>query len=194
MGMRTQYLTNELRLTFRYVLPVAAVMLLLLLTGCKGQSELDSNASKGVVDMEKKGQQMPAFSLLSPFSEDVVFSSDSVRGKVILINFFASWCKSCIEEIPLLKKLQDRFGKKDFAIIALAVDAEDIEGLKNLIKKQKLNYQVLLADERVKKDFGGIAIIPTMFLVDRNGNMLKKYLGHIDRSSLDQDIMRTLSR
>jgi len=194
MGMRTQYLTNELRLTFRYVLPVAAVILLLLLTGCKGQSELDSNASKKVVDMEKTGQQMPAFSLLSPFSEDVVFSSDSVSGKVILINFFASWCKSCIEEIPLLKKLQDRFGKKDFAIIALAVDAEDIEGLKNLIKKQKLNYQVLLADERVKKDFGGITIIPTMFLVDRNGNMLKKYLGHIDRSSLDQDIMRTLSR
>lgn len=194
MGMRTQYLTNEMRLTFRYVLPVAAVMLLLLLTGCKGQSGLDSNASKGIVDMEKTGQQMPAFSLLSPFSEDVVFSSDSVSGKVILINFFASWCKSCIEEIPLLKKLQGRFGKKDFAIIALAVDAEDIEGLKNLIQKQKLNYQVLLADERVKKDFGGIAIIPTMFLVDRNGNMLKKYLGHIDRSSLDQDIMRTLSR
>lgn len=194
MGMRTQYLTNELRLTFRYILPVAAVMLLLLLTGCKGQSGLDSNASKGIVDMEKTGQQMPAFSLLSPFSEDVVFSSDSVSGKVILINFFASWCKSCIEEIPLLEKLQDRFGKKDFAIIALAVDAEDIEGLKNLIKKQNLNYQVLLADERVKKDFGGIAIIPTMFLVDRNGNMLKKYLGHIDRSSLDQDIMQTLSR
>jgi len=169
-------------------------MLLLLLAGCKGKNELDVASSKGVVDLEKAGQQMPAFSLLSPFSEDVVISSDSVSGKVILINFFSSWCRSCIEEIPILKKLQDRFGKKDFAIIALAVDVEDIGNLRNLIQKQKLNYQVLLADERVKKDFGGIAILPTMFLVDRNGNLLKKYLGHIERDSLDQDIMQALSR
>ncbi len=88
--------------------------------------------------------------------------------------------------------MQTRFGPKDFAIIAMAVDDENKVGLKNLIQKQKINYQVLLADEAVKKDFGGITILPTMFLVNREGILLKKYSGHIDRDSLVQDIKQTL--
>ena len=167
---------NELRLIFKYVLSVASVMMLLLLTGCTGQNETNPTSPEGIVNLEKEGKQMPAFSLLTPFSEDTVISSDSLNNKVILVNFFASWCRSCIEEISLLKTLQDRFGKKDFAIVALAVDTEDMEGLKNLIRKQKLNYPILLADEEVKKEFGGIAILPTMFLVGRDGKLLKKYL------------------
>ena len=183
---------NELRLIFKYVLSVASVMMLLLLTGCTGQNETNPTSPEGIVNLEKEGKQMPAFSLLTPFSEDTVISSDSLNNKVILVNFFASWCRSCIEEISLLKTLQDRFGKKDFAIVALAVDTEDMEGLKNLIRKQKLNYPILLADEEVKKEFGGIAILPTMFLVGRDGKLLKKYMGHIERDSLIQDIRQTL--
>jgi hypothetical protein len=74
----------------------------------------------------------------------------------------------------------------------MAVDDKNKVGLKNLIQKQKINYQVLLADESVKRDFGGIAILPTMFLVNRKGILLKKYFGHIDRDSLVQDIKQTL--
>ncbi|MEN8232141.1 MAG: TlpA disulfide reductase family protein [Thermodesulfobacteriota bacterium] len=135
---------------------------------------------------------MPSFNLPSLQSGDTFISSDSLKGKVVLISFFASWCRSCLEEIPLLKKLQTRFGAEGFAIIAMAVDDENKVGLKNLIQKQKINYQVLLADEAVKSDFGGIAILPTMFLVNREGFLLKKYFGHIDRGSLVQDIRQTL--
>jgi glutathione peroxidase-family protein len=87
-----------------------------------------------------------------------------------------------------LKKLQKRFADKDFVLLAMAVDKENESGLKNLIQKQNINYPVLLADDAVKKDFGGIVILPTMFLVDREGKLYKKYSGHIDRDSLVQDI------
>ena len=127
-------------------------------------------------------------------TDDTITSSESLKGKVVLITFFASWCRSCLEEIPLLKKMQTRFGAEDFAIVAMAIDYENIAGIKNLIQKQKINYQVLLADEAVKKDFGGVAILPTMFLVNREGILLKKYFGHIDRDSLVQDIKQALER
>jgi thiol-disulfide isomerase/thioredoxin len=135
---------------------------------------------------------MPAFSLPSLHTDDSVTTSESLKGKVLLVSFFASWCRSCLEEIPLLKKMQTTFGEENFAIIAMAIDYENIGGIKNLIKKQKINYQVLLTDEATKENFGGIAVLPTMFLVNREGLLLKKYFGHIERDSLNKDIRQTL--
>jgi hypothetical protein len=84
------------------------------------------------------------------------------------------------------------FGAEDFAIVAMAIDYENIAGIKNLIQKQKINYQVLLTDEATKENFGGIAVLPTMFLVNREGLLLKKYFGHIERDSLVKDIRKIL--
>jgi peroxiredoxin len=156
-----------LKTLLRYSILLTVVLLALSLVGCSNQSERESSLA-GVVDMSTEGRQMPAFSLPSPLSEDTLTSSQSFKGKVVLVSFFASWCRSCLEEIPLLKKLRNRFSDQGFVLIALAVDSENTLSLKNLIQKQGINYPVLLADEAVKKDFGGISILPTMFLVDRN--------------------------
>jgi thiol-disulfide isomerase/thioredoxin len=182
----------ELYKKHKYCLPVLVFFVLQAVAGCSSSKDPESSPPTGIVEMSKEGRQMPAFKLPSPLSDESITISNSLQGKVVLVSFFASWCRSCLEEIPLLKKLQTRFGPKDFAIIAMAVDEENEVGLKNLIQKQKINYQVLLADEAVKKDFGGIAILPTMFLVNREGILLKKYSGHIDRDSLIQDIKQTL--
>lgn len=176
-----------LKTLLRYSILLTVVLLVLSQVGCSNQSERESSLS-GVVDMSTEGRQMPTFNLPSPLSEDALTSSQSFKGKVVLVSFFASWCRSCLEEIPLLKKLQNRFADKDFVLLAIAVDKENKSGLKNLIQKQNINYPVLLANEAVKKDFGGIAILPTMFLVDREGKLYKKYSGHIKRDSLVQDI------
>ena len=182
----------QLNPTWKYILSVTAVILSLSITGCKGQDKTNSSAPIGIVEMSNEGRQMPAFNLPTLLSEDTVLSSHSLQGKVVLVDFFASWCRSCLEEIPLLKKLQNTYGKQGLIIVALAVDVEDRMELKNLIQKQNINYQVLLADDEVKEDFGGISILPTMFLVDQKGKILKKYLGHIERDSLIRDIRQTL--
>ena len=184
----------NLREKLIYSLYVILALGTLLIAGCTGSSEPEPASPTGIVELHKEGRQMPAFNLSSPLSEDTFTSSDSFKGKVVLVSFFTSWCRSCLEEIPSLKKLQNRFGDQDFVLIGMAVDRENKVGLKNLILKQKINYPVLLADEVVKKDFGGIAILPTMFLADRQGNLLKKYFGHIERESLVQDIKQTLKR
>jgi len=180
------------RFKYKYVLPVTAFLALLFIAGCTNSNDRQSDARTGVEELHMQGRQMPSFHLPSPLPEDTVISSGSLEGKVLLVSFFASWCRSCLEEIPLLKKLQDRYGDQEFSIISLAVDRENAPGLRNLIQKQKINYPVLLADETVKEDFGGIAILPTMFLVSQQGILLKKYSGHIERNSLIRDIEQTL--
>ena len=184
----------NLREKLIYSLYVILVLGAMLIAGCTGSSEPEPASPTGIVELHKEGRQMPTFYLPSPLSEDSLTSSESFKGKVVLVSFFASWCRSCLEEIPSLKKLQNRFGDQDFVLIGMAVDRENKVGLKNLILKQKINYPVLLADDAVKKDFGGIAILPTMFLADRKGNLLKKYFGHIGRDSLIEDIKKTIKR
>jgi thiol-disulfide isomerase/thioredoxin len=180
---------NLLRL-FKNTLSAAAVML--LLNGCTGRNDRESTKGAGVVDMSGQEKKVPEFRLSSPISEETFTSSEIVEGKVVLVKFFASWCRSCMEEIPLLKKLQDKNEDQEFSILAIVVDRENDLSLKNIIKKHKINYPVLLADEAVKKDFGGIAIIPTMFLVNRDGILIKKYIGHIERKSLEYNIKQII--
>ncbi len=184
----------NLKKVFTYCLYVTLAFGLLLMAGCTGSSDLEPASATGIMDLHKEGRRMPEFNLPSALSENSTISSESFKDKVVLVSFFASWCRSCLEEIPLLKKLQSRFSDNGFVLIAMAIDHENKIGLKNLIQKQKINYPVLLADEAIKKEFGGIAILPTMFLVDREGKLLKKYSGHIDRDSLIKDIKQTLKR
>jgi peroxiredoxin len=177
-----------------YSLYVILALGALLIAGCKDSSETELASPTGIGELHTEGRQIPSFNLPSLQSGDTFISSDSFQGKVVLVSFFASWCRSCLEEIPLLKKLQNRFSDQGFSLIAMAIDHENKVGLKNLIQKRNINYPVLLADEAVKNDFGGIAILPTMFLVDREGKLLKKYSGHIERESLVQDIKQNLRR
>jgi thiol-disulfide isomerase/thioredoxin len=182
----------NLRKIYKYCLPVTAVIILLLMAGCTDSSDRQSDSQIGIVDLQLQQRQMPSFNLQSPLSENSNISSDSLKGKVLLVSFFSSWCQSCLEEIPLLNKLQNKFSDQGFVLIAIAIDQENKVGLKNLIQKRKINYPVLLAEEATRKDFGGISILPTMFLVNREGIILKKYFGHIDHESLVQGIKQTL--
>ena len=177
--------------SLKYSLAVVATIMLLL-SGCTGPNDRERTKGEGVVDISGQEKRIPEFSLPSPILDETFTSSETLEGKVVLVTFFASWCRSCLEEIPLLKKLHDKNEDQEFSILAIAVDRENDVGLKNLIKKHKINYPVLLADEAVKKDFGGIAIIPTMFLVNRDGILIKKYIGHIELKSLEYDIKQII--
>jgi len=175
-----------------YYLLAVIFFVLLEVVGCTDSGDLESTSPVGIVEMSKDGRQMPVFNLPSLHTADSITTSESLKGRVVLISFSASWCRSCLEEIPLLKKMQTMFGAEDFVVVAMAIDYENIAGIKNLIQKQKINYQVLLTDEATKQNFGGIVVLPTMFLVNREGLLLKKYFGHTERDSLVEDIRQTL--
>jgi thiol-disulfide isomerase/thioredoxin len=98
------------------------------------------------------------------------------RGKVILLNFWATWCGPCRAEIPDLIELQTRYRDK-LQIIGLAVDDEDPETIKKVIAQTGINYPVAIAPGDVRMKYGGIAALPTSFMLDPQGRVVQKHEG-----------------
>ncbi len=136
-------------------------------------------------------RQMPQFSLPSAKDGKTV-SSDDFKDKTLLVTFFATWCPPCRQEIPTLIQLQNEYADKDFSIIALSVDEGGPKVVKKLMDRQKINYPVLMATRAVANNFGGIAGIPTTFLVNKKGNVVKKYPGYVPHKLLVKDINTVL--
>lgn len=138
------------------------------------------------------GAQMPAFSLPDVVSGSTIKSS-SFTGKTLLVTFFATWCPPCMQEVPTLIKLQEQFSKTNFSVIGLSVDQSGPETVAKLVEQRSINYPVLMADESTARDFGGVAGIPTSFLVNREGNVVKKYPGYVPHSILLKDIEKIMN-
>lgn len=134
---------------------------------------------------------MPAFSLPTAVDGSVV-TSDAYRGKAMLITFFATWCPPCLQEIPALKELHAKFQRKGFAVVALSVDEGGAGAVARLVKNAEINYQVLMADSKTTRNFGGVVAIPTSFLVNKNGQVVKKYPGFAPHGLLERDIESVL--
>ena len=131
--------------------------------------------------------KMPHFALPSALDGKEI-DSDQFQEKVLLITFFATWCPPCIQEIPALIDLQNEYKEKGFSIIAVSVDQGGAKSVAKLIKKTGINYPVVMADSKITRDFGGIVGIPTSFLVNKNGNVIKSYPGYVPHNILVTDI------
>lgn len=134
---------------------------------------------------------MPAFSLPAAIDGAVV-TSDAYRGKAMLITFFATWCPPCLQEIPTLKELHSKFNRQGFVVVALSVDEGGAGAVAQLVKRADINYQVLMADRTTTRNFGGVVAIPTSFLVNKDGQVVKKYPGFASQGLLERDIESVL--
>ncbi len=134
---------------------------------------------------------MPQFSLPA-VTDGKVVKSTSFEGKALLITFFATWCAPCRQEIPVLKELHQKYQQEGFSVIALSVDEKGPAVVEKLVKQQKIAYPVLMADQATPRKFGGIIGIPTSFLVNKAGHVVKKYPGYIPRPLLEKDIKSVL--
>jgi glutathione peroxidase-family protein len=98
-----------------------------------------------------------------------------------------------MQEVPTLIELHQQFSKADFSVIGMAVDQGGADVVATLVKKRSINYPVVMADETTAHNFGGIVGIPTSFLINKEGNVVKKYPGYIPHSVLEQDIKKIMN-
>ena len=133
--------------------------------------------------------KMPAFTLPEATSGREV-KSDSFAGKAMLVTFFASWCPTCLEELPVLVRMHKEFASKGFSVVGLAVDQG--EAVRGLVRRDGINFPVLLADVSTAENFGGVYMIPVSFLVNKSGQVVKKYPGPAPEGVLEQDIRSVL--
>lgn len=136
--------------------------------------------------------QMPSFALESVRDGKIVDSS-AFKGKVLLLTFFATWCGPCVEEVPTLVKLQTEMVDAGFSVIGMSVDQQGPALVAKFIEKKAINYPVLLAESKTSNDFGGIYGIPVAFLVNKTGNVVKKYTGYVNHTVLEKDIRSLLN-
>lgn len=135
--------------------------------------------------------RMPNFSLQDAVSGKEVSSSE-FDGKALFITFFATWCPPCIEEIPTLIKLQNKYEGDGFSVLGLSVDQGGSKTVRKLIEKKSINYPVLFADSITMQKFGGVYGIPVSFLVNKKGHVVKKYTGYQPLSVLEKDLRKIL--
>ncbi|MEO5360001.1 MAG: TlpA family protein disulfide reductase [Nitrospirota bacterium] len=124
------------------------------------------------------GKTAPDFTLKT--LDGKTFSLSSLKGKAILINFWATWCPPCVEELPSMNKLYLKYKQNGFEVVAVDLDSS-VAKVKQFIAKNPLNFVVALdPDKQVAKKLYKVTAQPTSFLINSEGKIIKKYLGSID--------------
>ena len=138
---------------------------------------------------------MPAFDLETLDAKR--FSSSGLSGKVALVDFWATWCGPCLEEIPIWNELHVRYAPKGFMVLGATVQSGWASDIKSDIETSKLQikYPLVIGNEKVAQEFGGVLGFPTTFLVSRGGYIYKKYTGQYPskRAQIEGDIQKLLS-
>lgn len=98
------------------------------------------------------------------------------KSKVILLNFWATWCGPCRSEVPDLVELQDRY-KDQLQVIGLVVDDDDEDAVKKFAEKYGINYPIAIATDEMRTEYGGIPALPTSFMLDQEGRVVQKHEG-----------------
>ena len=172
---------------FRYIF--LAIGLLMLVMGCK---QPESETKRFGTPAIGEHMRMVQFKM-SSLTDNAMLDSKQLEGQVLLVSFFATWCPPCIQEIPIFISLQNSFRQKGFSVVAFSMDEGDPALVRKLIEKYGINYPVLLADSAVERGFGGVTGIPVTFLVNRKGEIVKKYLGYTEHGALEEEIKKMLS-
>ena len=125
----------------------------------------------------------------------------SFKGKVVVVNFWATWCEPCQVEIPWMIGFQQKYADKGFTLLGVAMDDDgesvvepfvqktefDVDG-----KKMAMNYPIVLGNDDLAGKFGGLLGLPTTFVISRDGKIVKRYIGLASRDDLEGEIKSLL--
>jgi thiol-disulfide isomerase/thioredoxin len=144
-----------------------------------------------VIQFVKNPDAAPAFQLND--LEGKPLSLAEARGKIVLLNFWATWCGPCRAEIPDLVDLQKRYADK-LEIIALATDEDDADEVRRFVLESGINYRVAMTSDEVRLAYGGIAALPTSFVIDPQGRIVQKHVGLNDPTIYELEVKAMLGQ
>ena len=169
----------------RFTALTAFAALGLFLAGCSSQGSV-----RAAVKAEKDRNNAPGFTLKDATGRTVQLSD--YKGKIVLLNFWATWCGPCKIEIPWFIDFEQRYKDRGFAVLGVSMDEDGWEAVKPYIESKKVNYRVVIGTDEVAELYGGVSSLPTSFLIDRQGKIASTHVGLVSKSVYQNDIEQLL--
>jgi peroxiredoxin len=138
------------------------------------------------VKPDKDRKPAPEFTLKDADGKTVHISD--YKGKVVLLDFFATWCGPCKIEIPWFMDFERKHRDKGFAVIGVSMDEDGWDAVKPFVNRMAINYRVLMGDDSVAQAFGGVDALPTTFLIDREGRIAAVHVGLASKGDFENGI------
>lgn len=152
------------------------VSLVIALAGCKQPAAASAGQKAIAVPPGQVGSQLPFFSTLDLQGHEI--KSINLKGKVTLIDFWATWCEPCRKEMPGYQTLFERYATRGLTVIGFKVDVmTDTEEPLQFIREIGVHYPIAVGSEDIRKRFGGIQGLPTTLIYDRHGILRSKVIG-----------------
>jgi peroxiredoxin len=170
-----------------YAVSATALLVGGLFVGCSTSPRSVSAAS---VKPDKDRKEAPEFALKDADGKIVKLSD--YRGKVVLLDFWATWCGPCKIEIPWFMEMQRTKKDKGFEVLGVAMDDEGWEAVKPFAAKIGMNYRLVIGNDQTAQMYGGVDALPTTFLIDRGGKIAAVHVGLTSRKDIEDGVEQLL--
>jgi thiol-disulfide isomerase/thioredoxin len=137
-------------------------------------------------------QKAQNFSLKT--ADGKVIELAKLKGKVVVVNFWATWCPPCRAEIPDFIKVYNQYKLKGLEIVGIALDKDGWDAVKSFINKMRINYPIVLGNENITRSYGSFKGIPTTFIIDKNGYIVDRQAGKLSKQALEQILKPLLKK
>jgi peroxiredoxin len=148
--------------------------------------------AQGALLPEKDRKPAPNFSLQDATGKTLKLSD--LKGKVVLLNFWATWCGPCKLEIPWFEDFQTTYKDKPFTVVGVSMDDDGWKAVKPYISSAKMNYPVVVGNDKMADSFGGVDAMPTTFIIDKNGNIAASHTGLVSKEDYRQEILALMGK
>jgi peroxiredoxin len=169
------------------IIVVIAAVALMLVAARRHRTVVAGTALQG----SGIGMAAPDFKLASLDGKQVKLSD--YRGKAVLLNFWATWCGPCKIEIPWFMELEKQYGPQGLVVLGVAMDDDGKETVTKFADEMKIDYTILVGNDQIADQYGGVAGLPTTFYIDRSGKIVKKVPGLVSHSEIEEGIKTALA-
>jgi cytochrome c biogenesis protein CcmG/thiol:disulfide interchange protein DsbE len=151
-----------------------------------------SKTSHSPVDLPSSGARKaaPPFKLKDSSGGEAKLAD--FKGKVVLLNFWATWCGPCEVEIPWFIEFEQKYKDRGFAVVGVSFDDDGWISVRPYMAAHKINYRIAIGSDELSQMYGGVDSLPTSFIIDRSGRIAATHVGLVDKRDYQNEILKLL--